>query len=503
MSARHALRRLLGGLVLLATAVLLALRAQAAGGARPAAAQANRTVYLPLVSQSYNPALGQRVVNARYLPGLVGPDGNLDRLSEMALFWFGRVTPSENYVDVRVGYTDSELVVYLAVFDRLLWHDTSPALADLDKWDGASLYLDLDSGGSAAPDASSYRFIAQLRDRQGRAGYQAAYQGTGSGWQNVNLNGVVTDAGCAWEDYDTGGFNNGENNRGCGITFRVPFARLGLAGRPADGAVWRLGIADHDRESQAGPALADKVWPPEFAANVPANWGRLRFGQPAYAAPASKNPQTVTIRHGLNGAVVPDANIGGIITNQCPGDPTYIWNQWGNANNHTDTGANVQNQVNIADWPCFAKYYVTFPLNGLPAGRLVRAATLRLQHTGNSGSLNDAQNSYLHIHVVADDWNESTIGWNNAPLALENVAVTVVPPLPGCDYGNGANPCAWREWDLRRAVAEAYSAGKTALRLAVYSSDGAMHSGKFIGTSDQNDFYAAARPSLVVTLVDP
>ncbi|MBL8055751.1 MAG: hypothetical protein JNK29_03590, partial [Anaerolineales bacterium] len=266
--------------------------------ALPAAAQSGQILYLPQVAREYNAGLGQRVVNARYLPGLVGAGGNLDRVSEMAIFWFGRVTASENYTDVRVGYTDTELVVYLAVFDRLLWYDTAHVTANLEAWDGATLYLGLDAAGSNAPAASTYKLVAQLSDWQGRTNYQAAFRGNGASWGSVTLAGFVTDAGCAWEDNNVGGYNNGENNRGCGITFRVPFTALGLAGRPADGALWRLGVANHDRESQAGPPLADKVWPPELSANVPATWGRLRFGQPAFTPPPASNPQTVTIRHG-------------------------------------------------------------------------------------------------------------------------------------------------------------------------------------------------------------
>jgi hypothetical protein len=51
---------------------------------------------------------------------------------------------------------------------------------------------------------------------------------------------------------------------------------------------------------------------------------------------------------------------------------------------------------------------------------------------------------------------------------------------------------------VSRAVAEAYALGQTSLRLAVYSSDWDYHSGKFFGTSEQNDYYAVSRPTLLV-----
>ena len=53
------------------------------------------------------------------------------KYAETAIFWFGRVTSTENYADVRVGYNASELYVNLAAFDRRLWYQTSPSFNDL------------------------------------------------------------------------------------------------------------------------------------------------------------------------------------------------------------------------------------------------------------------------------------------------------------------------------------------------------------------------------------
>jgi hypothetical protein len=80
---------------------------------------------------------GDRRVNAPHFDGDV-------RYSETAIFWFGRVTPIENYADVRVGYNDSHLFAELAIFDRRLWYDLSPTPDDLTNWDAVSLYLDMD-----------------------------------------------------------------------------------------------------------------------------------------------------------------------------------------------------------------------------------------------------------------------------------------------------------------------------------------------------------------------
>ena len=64
--------------------------------------------------------------------------------------------------------------------------------------------------------------------------------------------------------------------------------------------------------------------------------------------------------------------------------------------------------------------------------------------------------SLIQVLTVGEDWNESTLTWNSAPLALENVAASWVdpletpPPYPGVP----------RQWDVSRAVAEAYAAGQ-------------------------------------------
>ncbi len=482
---RHLSRVLIGcGLV----AAMVGQPAAQAGGPPP------NMLYLPIVMKGEPILFGQQVINAPYLPGLVGAGGNLDRLNEMAVTWFGQVTAAANYVDVRAGYTDSELVLYLTVFDRLLWYDVSPQAADLHNWDGASLYLDLDAAGSAAPDPTSYRFVAQLSDWQGRVGYQTAYRGNGSSWSAQSLS-FVTGAGCRWEAGNVGGFNNGQNNRGCGIAFRIPFASLGLPGRPADGALWRLALVSHDRESAGGPPLADVTWPAGLNTGNPSAWARLRFNYPVHTPPPSSPGGTVVIRHGLNGANVPDAGVGGNLGGLCPGDPSYIWNQWGNASFAGDTGVNIQNQADIADWPCFAKHYVTFPLGALPAGKVIRSATLTLHHWGNSGSPTPTSN--IHVLTIAGGWADP-LTWNNAPAPLENVSVAAVPPVGACNW-----PCVPRTWNLLYAVANAYALRQASLPLALYSSDDAYHSGKFMTTSDAGDWNAVGRPTLTVEWGNP
>src|SRR5438105_3375150 len=43
--------------------------------------------------------------------------------NQTAIFWFGDVSPSGNYIDVRTGYNASELYIDLRVVDQYLWYD--------------------------------------------------------------------------------------------------------------------------------------------------------------------------------------------------------------------------------------------------------------------------------------------------------------------------------------------------------------------------------------------
>jgi hypothetical protein len=193
----------------------------------------------------------------------------------------------------------------------------------------------------------------------------------------------------------------------------------------------------------------------------------------------------------LNGAYVPDAHVGGHTNCGDPFGPLYFPN-WGNANYAGYEQVNVQNQWDVADWPCFSRYYVTFPLSAIPAGKVVLSATLTLHQFGNSSPI-DAEPSRIQVLTVAEDWDEGTITWNNAPLAVENIGSQVVDPI----VGQANWPGVPRTWNVSRAVAQALAASQP-LRLVLYSADGAYHSGKYFSSSDVPDWNAAARPTLRV-----
>jgi hypothetical protein len=90
----------------------------------PGGLQTDREIYLPFLSRARTIAFTTESpvvprVNAPYFEGDI-------RYPETAVIWFGKVTPTENYAQVRVGYNQQELSINLAAFDRQQWYDTDP-----------------------------------------------------------------------------------------------------------------------------------------------------------------------------------------------------------------------------------------------------------------------------------------------------------------------------------------------------------------------------------------
>lgn len=407
---------------------------------------------------------------------------------EAAIFWFGRVTPTTNAVDVRLSYQEDHLYVRAAAMDRRLWFDRSPSPDDLTAWDAATLYLDTAGNAGLAPGTHSYRFVAQLSVTPSREEYQAAYQGNGTGWAAADLPFTST---TDW----AGNYPNDEiDDRGWAPKFLIPYSTLGLNGPPAEGTIWGMALVLHDRDDTQGTPIEDQVWPETMQPEQPATWGQLRFGNPAYSPPPASREGEVVIRHGLNGATVMDADVGGSSICGSPAAPDYF-STWGDLNWAGKTFVNIQNVGAISEWPCFSKYYVTFPLDALPAERVVISATLTLYLTGGAGHDADPgpKPSLIQVLTVDGYWTESSVTWNNAPLARDNISATWVdpvdggPPPPGIPY----------DWDVSRAVAEAYAAGAP-VHLALYESDWAFHSGKYFHSSDVGSWNEEARPTLRV-----
>jgi hypothetical protein len=408
--------------------------------------------------------------------------------SARAVFWFGQVNPTTNYADVRMIYNPQALYVTLHIFDRQLWYDTSPAESDLTAWDAVSLYLERANPGSSALSAASYRFIAQLNHWQPRADYQTAYRGTTTGWETADI-AFSTETG--WR----GEAPNGPDARGWLVTFRIPYSSLGLSGPPQEGTLWKLALAVHDRDDAGGAPIELQTWPEGANSVSPETWGELRFGIPTFTPTAVAAVTQVDIRHGLNGAIVRDAPVGGHTICGQPFWPDFF-SGWGDAV-HQDVYTppdqfNVQNQWDVADWPCFSKFYITFPLDRVPMDKAIVSASLTLHQFGNTLP-EEAVPSQIQVLSVGEEWQEETVTWNNAPLAVENGTRTTVYPLqeaapwPGIPYS----------WDVSREVVRAHEAGEP-VRLVLYSADGPYHTGKYFSSSETGDWNEIARPTLTV-----
>jgi hypothetical protein len=487
--------RLVKFVLLLALLVLLSHAVLQVEGRTAAAnpTSGNTLIYLPLLNQPGSPLPTGPTINAPYFTNLMNGDGSINRFGEMSIAWFGAITPSENYIDVRTAYDADELVIYTAIVDRQIWYDTTPSPADLKQWDSLVVYLDRSSSGTSQPTNTAYRFEVQYSGGSSTS-YQAAYQGNGTTWQAANLP-FSTFTADRWE---AGPPNSGLNAKGWVATIRIPFATLGIS-QPAQGTVWKLAITNHDRDNAAGTGSLTKSWPSNsLNGNNSTTWGQWHFGLPTYTPPSSTPGSTVTIRHNLNGANVPDANVGGYTV--CGGSTDY-WTAWGTtpwaAYNSERSDFNVQNQSDIADWPCFARYYITFPLDGVPANKVIRSATLTLHQIGNSNpSL--AEPTLLQVLTVADEWHQATATWNNSPQAVMNVARGWIDPLPG----HPGFPGVARTVDISLAAAQAYAAVEP-LRLVLYAADSEYHSGKYFVASGTGEWNAVGRPTVTVSWGNP
>lgn len=470
---------LLGGCLFLANSAT-----RSSGAAAPILGTNPYTIYLPIAVSVEEATLG---VNAPYFDSQI----TVNNINQTAIFWFGKVTPTENYADVRVGYTDDSLTVRLNIFDRQVWYDTTPSIGELTSWDAAELYLNLGGNSGNALTSQAFKFVGQIRNTGAPADkYQAAYQGSGGGWQLVSIPYTIS---AVWIG---GGLNSSSAENGWAITYNIPFSSLGLSGAPASGSDWGMGLYVYDRDDASGTPIPSKTWPTDANSNQPSSWGRLSFGfSPTSKANLAPSGST-TLRNGLNGVVVKDGMVGGQFN--C-GEDYYqnTWELWGNANYFQSPKIIVQNQFNLADWPCFSKYFLTFPLDSLPDGAQILSAELTMYHWGNSGMPGDVvPASLLQVLTVASDWDPATLTWNNAPLALENVSQTWVEPLP-----MGIDPTQVPiTWDITGAVAETYAKG-TPLRLAIYSADVGQHSGKYFYSS--YSAYNEFRPTLVITWGQP
>jgi len=409
--------------------------------------------------------------------------------NQTAIFWFGSVSSSSDYVDVRVAYSDSYLFISLNIIDRYVWYDSHASSPNLSIGDTATLYLDSNPGGSGAPQKTAYKFLAQVDNGQPRANYQRAYQGNGSGW-SVSSTAFTTCSG--WR----GTTINGGDDAGWSMTYEIPFSSLGRSAAPAQGNAWRLALAIQNQDNASANPLAVTWWPQSAQGTTSTSWGQLVYGLPVYQPSQTTGTTTYTIRNGVNNQVVTDGMVGGGLGCYGLNQGSFRWTYWATKNWAGSTRTDIANQSDVSDWECFTKYYITIPLSSLPHGKGVVSAKITLYETGNMGQngLPGPNPSNIEVATVNQAWSASTIDWNNAPPVGEIISMTTVnlyvqAPLPGNAY----------TWDVSAAVAKAYASGQP-LRLVFYSTGALRHSGKYFTTSYQPSWDIEGRPALQVTL---
>lgn len=415
-----------------------------------------------------------RRVNMPYL-GSGPPEDDHD--FKPAIFWFGKVKVTTNYADVRMWHYDDYMKVMVNVVDRLVWYERDPTDPALQS-DAVALYLDLDGNTGSALDQNSYKFVAQIS-------HQAGYRGNGSGWSSDP---VPFTASAIYRGH---GVNNDLNDSGWQATFVIPFASLGVSEPPPLGTVWGLAVSVHDRDDAGNSPIPDQVWPENMDPASPNTWGELAFGVPFYQPKPSAPQGSITLRHQFNGANVPDVYAGGFGPTGGCGVDLDRWLEWGEWNYAGEHVIKVQNQWDISEFPCFSKYFVTFPLDDVPPGKTILHATLQMRLAGNSvNPKGETPDSYIQVLTIDEPWQENTLTWNNAPLAVENITGTWVKP-------SWLSPDPFYKWNVSLAVAEAYRNGEP-LRLAMYSADGPQHTGKYFRSSDSGSPGALQRPQLHV-----
>lgn len=418
------------------------------------------------------------------------------RWAEAGIFWFGRVdppgAPGQNYADVRVAYNNDGLAIYVNIEDYYIWYNkTATPASDLTQYDAVAIYLDTAHDRASTPQMDDYLFLSGLRLYEQEANYRRQARGTGTTWN--------FDWDSAWEDgtYASWYFNPGPNDSqwdyGWWSYIHIPWAALGRSGPPPQGTLWGLGVRLYDRDGDQLPAGAvqPEHWPETFHPDQPVTWGELAFGLATYTPQPSLARGTVVIRQGLGGSWVKDtwAGGGGTCSGGHEGDPE-------NDTHGDSTALFVANQSLIADFPCFSKSFLRFPLDAIPPGKVILSATLTLHHWGNANP-SGAQPSLIWLISVDEDWADSTLTWNNAPLAQENLTATwvnVLPAFPGW-------PGMRYDWDATQAVAQAYAAGRS-LNIALYTADTHFHSSKYFTSSDTGDWNAVGRPTLTVVWGD-
>ncbi len=255
-------------------------------------------------------------------------------------------------------------------------------------------------------------------------------------------------------------------NRGWTATRAIPWDELG--GRPDSGVTWPLQIA-----------YSGAAWT-----------GTLRWGLPDYAGRDVAGASVLAL------PVTADAGLGGGTDCGADDDPNNgrvgsFFDAWGSDNsgyfgsNVVSLGAipyaNVQNQWDTADWPCYSKYVAKWRIAGLPAGAQVVSAALDLYKFGHSGYAGEPTGvNVIQVFDASPEWDEATVSWDNPPTVWENVSRL---PVGECAV-SACNPGEWHSFDVTEIVRRALLRGDSDAAALLYTAAGQYHSGRYFYTRE-------------------
>jgi hypothetical protein len=265
---------------------------------------------------------------------------------------------------------------------------------------------------------------------------------------------------------------NTDGCRGWTASTLIPWQELG--GLPAEGDVWPLSLQG------AGGAWA----------------GSLRWGLPDYAGRAVEGAQIVTV------PLSADSMVGGGTDCGVDDHPDYF-PTWGGRNWGASPYVNVQAQWDVADWPCYSRYFARWSLDGLPAGAQVVSATVTMRHFGNGGygagyAEDGTKDTVIQVYEVSGDWQDGDISWDGAPAPGENVSRTLVRPIDVTCGKAYCNPGIAVDFDVTAIVHRAVAAGRPSAGMGLYTAAGQYHSGKYFWSREGGNQAPAVRIAYVM-----
>jgi hypothetical protein len=277
---------------------------------------------------------------------------------------------------------------------------------------------------------------------------------------------VAHDMPSGWQVGQRCGGTDGTGCRGWTTYAFLPWGQFGKA--PANGDVWPMTLTYHGA-----------IWA-----------GAIRWGLPDYAGRTVDGAQVVTA------TLSADAMLGGGTDCGAPSYPEYF-PIWGALEWQGQPYVNVQAQWDVADWPCYSRYYAEWQLPTLPPGAQVVSATLTLAHFGNPGygtgyAADGTGDTVIQVWDTVQALTVPT--WDSAPRAVENIARTTVRPIDAtCPAANldatrTCRPGVPVAFDVTAAVQRAVQRGNGAAGVLLYTAAGQYHAGKHFwarGTVEQ------------------